>query len=374
MARAPHLRALTSLRFVAAFGVLLVHFGQSLLPWLPAFGDNFVAHGGNGVSFFFILSGFILTYTYGDRAEAGSLNLAEYAKSRFARIVPMYVFALALGTPLAVLHARATGLSLPPGYLAGFFATKLTITQSWYPPFVSSPAWIVAGWTLAVEATFYALFPFLVPILARLRRTTLVPAMITLVGLAWTGRAMVQGAIGGETGIVWAQCFPPLRVPEFALGIVLALAYRRGMIPSARTFTTLAYAGGALALVGLGGFEGLDTHPFALVITTGFALMILGFARAEGPLARWLASGPLVLLGEASYSLYLIHDPVGVVLNRVLQRLTGRGVHDSVAFFALYVATAVGASILCYRFIEEPARRRLRTARPEAPIPAESAA
>lgn len=107
------IKPLTSLRFFAALAVLLFHSGSSAListGLVPAPVANFLRNGDLGVSFFFILSGFILTFVYYGKLGSGR-RLMSYARARFARIYPVYALALVLMLPFVTV--TSLGKDLP---------------------------------------------------------------------------------------------------------------------------------------------------------------------------------------------------------------------------------------------------------------------
>jgi peptidoglycan/LPS O-acetylase OafA/YrhL len=173
------LPALTGVRFFAAFYVVLSHS----LPWvatrfrIPGPAKIFLSNGYLAVAMFFLLSGFILAYTY-DGQIAGSRNRARFWEARFARIYPVYLLSLVLAYWFERgLHVKTQ-------------IAVLTMTQAWNP---LSPetvgAWNYPAWTLSVEAFFYLVFPFVLPFISR--RST--------VALRWIGIACLVVTVFGHT-------------------------------------------------------------------------------------------------------------------------------------------------------------------------------
>jgi peptidoglycan/LPS O-acetylase OafA/YrhL len=151
------LDALTSLRFFAAFHVVLFH----VHPALPGLEPNhplkvgwaqFCANGFTAVSFFFTLSGFILAYNYPPTREVAART---FYRARFARIYPVYVFGLVLGLPFLAMRVLREGSF---GGAALEVALAVALLQAWVPWLwfaVNAP-----GWSLSVEAFFYGVFPW----------------------------------------------------------------------------------------------------------------------------------------------------------------------------------------------------------------------
>lgn len=140
------IEALTSIRFFAALCVLLYHSGGPAISSLSATPEavkNFFANGYLGVTFFFVLSGFILTHVYFGKLHNGRA-VQQYALARFARIYPVYLLALLLATPFA------------PADDFWRIAPQFFLLQLWFPPeFHFWPAnWNMQSWTLSAELFF----------------------------------------------------------------------------------------------------------------------------------------------------------------------------------------------------------------------------
>ena len=362
------LPALTGLRFVAAAGVLLFH---GLLPSLSgARGSaiNAIAAGFVGVSLFFVLSGFILAYTY--LSPDGSMrgSSAAFLRARFARVYPVYALSLVIAFPLFVRHSV---MQQPAGTSVLQSITAPLLLQSWFPR--AACAWNCPGWSLSDEALFYLAFPTLALLLARIRprawfwAATLCWAAAVAVPLAYVlvkpdGLAVVTRL----DDVFWLDALkytPLMHLPEFLLGMTTGLLFVRRTdrdSPNARG-AWLAFAGLLTTAVLL---TQSDKIPYPLLhnglLAPVFAATIYGLACGKGILARILGSRPFVVLGEASYALYLVHAPIrgywGAAQHAspALQRI------PTAVWFPCYVVGAVGAALLIFRFVEEPARRYLR--------------
>jgi peptidoglycan/LPS O-acetylase OafA/YrhL len=362
---------LTSLRFAAAFAVLLFHIGGCLVgnPDAQAAWERSFWIGIPAVTFFYVLSGFILAYTYYDQFRALSHRaIWNFYVARWARIYPVYVL-----TFLLVLPVSHPGQALLDGHFgsAGWKAlANLSLGQCFSPSANWSHAFNPVAWSLSVEWFFYLCFPFLLWGWLRAGRL----GRVLIVGLAAAPWALATGyrwAHGGWTpeGHWLSVLFPPARLLEFTVGCVLGwLAVRYHWIArggyARRRDTALEVA--AVAAVGLAVHLAPLPDPLApsLLSVNGyflpvFAAVILVFARGRGGLSGLLSHRLPVYLGESSYALYMIHYPV---IMWVLTRGYVFGVtHWAVWQKQLLIAVmSLSLSAVCFRYYEVPLRSWLR--------------
>jgi peptidoglycan/LPS O-acetylase OafA/YrhL len=365
--RTERLAALTGLRFAAALGILLYHHGGPLLAGAPAWAERIRTGGHVWVGLFFVLSGFVLA-----RAHPAPLAPAErraFWAARAARLYPSYLLAFLLAAPFA-LERWAEGGALASAKAAVVAAASLLLVQSWFPPIAR--LWNAPGWSASVVLAFYAAFPFIVAPLSRLSRRGLWAtlggawALSLALPLAW----LWLQPDGDAASLTWrepswllALKFHPLaRGGEFVAGVALGLLHRRGLAlrRGAALAGPLALAA-ALAAVAWGALPYVLLHNGLLV--PAFAIAILALARGTGPLARVLASAPARALGDASFALYALQEPLWnwAVL------VGGPHAPRSAAFVAAVAAGTIAAAVAVSRGFEAPARRALRAALGGAP-------
>ncbi|MBP7550162.1 MAG: acyltransferase [Gemmatimonadaceae bacterium] len=317
-----------------------------------------------GVSLFFVLSGFLLTVRY---APNGALRGTPrtFLLERVARLAPTYLLALLFAAALFARDARVQGLAA--GHVTAIVSSVLTVQQAWRPE--TACQWNCPAWSLSVEAWFYLAFPLVIaglgawllrgPARAAMRRG----AMLLVVSLLASALIFPNGErFGGSWPVPVYSLSPLARWPEFLAGIGLA-AVLRDWRPTTRVpgLFLLAVGLGWLALaVSARGFvaaNGLHLLPVAL---PGFVLVVGAcWGLREHP-GLGLHSATLVLLGEASYALYLFHAPLHGYLLAATNRLVGRGYDASWPLFAAYLAVAVLLAVGIHRAFELPWRRRLR--------------
>ena len=376
--RRPLLPAVTSLRFLAAFHVALFHMNEMRVLTGPRWLKTFAGIGYVGVSFFFVLSGFILVYTYAGR----NIVTREFWQTRFARIYPAYAFSLLLTLPF--FYFGAHHLRVPFFYFAEkhFTVAALLVVfllQAWVP--AAALSWNPVAWSLSVEAFFYALFPFALTRFSKLSRTMLwllIPAC-WLAGMAFSvgylamrpAGAPYVSSINFSPAVQFVKFFPLVRLPEFLMGMACGFLFlRSGRTPKL-----------ALLLVGLGllGVAGVAVAsrfvPYLVVHTAlsgpAFATLVYGIAL-QPKWTAWLNNRLLVLFGNASYSFYLLHSLFVFPFFYSLRTQTVR--FNGFLGITVWTVLALIVSSLVYRFIEEPSRRKLRPKRDTRSTPTQMAA
>lgn len=367
----PRLAGLTSIRFLAAFHILLYHLGSMRgLEWASPTLRKLASVGYVAVTFFFILSGFILVYTYADRA----LELRPFWRARLARLYPVYLLALLFNLPgflwllahSSLVPDLGLGLEWMSQHVTLTMGLVLTMMQAWVPQ--AALGWNGPAWAVSTEVAFYAAFPLLLRFLSRasLRVLWWVSVACWLVSLALgLGYLMTSPdhVVADPTlSLPWLNAlkFHPLaRLPEFVVGLACGLWFLRGE-RNPKLVTPLVLGGVAASLLA---FAGGDHIPYPVLhtglLTPAFAAIVCGVALRP----RWLAvleNRWLTRLGESSYALYLFHlffiatffyaigDPARLPTP---EKAVGATV------------TAIVFSVLVLRFVEEPARRWLRGAR-----------
>jgi peptidoglycan/LPS O-acetylase OafA/YrhL len=372
----PRLPAITSLRFFAAFHVALFHINEMGALGGPHWFRSFAAIGYVGVSFFFVLSGFILVYTYAGR----EIRLHDFWQARFARIYPAYFLSLVISFPFFyygthMMHIPFFAFAEQHFVLSSVLV--LLLLQAWVP--VAALSWNAVAWSLSVEAFFYAVFPFALARYSKLSRTVLwasIPAC-WLAGLAISGGYLLLQPAGMSyvssanytSAVQFVKFFPLVRLPEFLMGMACGFLFLRSERNPKH----------ALPLVGLGLLGVAATTlaarfvPYLVVHTAmsgpAFAAVVCGMAL-QPSWAAWLNNRALILFGNSSYSFYLLHTMFVWPFFHNMQTQAVR--NQGFVGIALWLAMMLTISSLVYRFIEEPARRKLRPQKKAIPAPVEA--
>ncbi|MGP3638589.1 acyltransferase family protein [Streptomyces sp. 24-1644] len=351
------LDSLTGLRFWAALVVVLYHLSRltGKLPWI----SDITWYGRSGVTFFFVLSGFVLAWTY----DGKSVPTKIFLWRRFARIWPL--LAVSVLTSVAVWRALGTDISF-----RGVAAT-LGLVNSWVP----DRAYLVGGnpaaWSLSDEAWFYLIFPLLL----------MLPMMRTARGRSWSAAVLcvasvavwVAGALITEPALrLWAlDYFPPTRTLQFVLGVAAGLAVKRGWRPPGGLPVTVALVvAWHMALVPWSGAvpDSLWYSPYSashLLSAPLFALLVAAAATADLEGRRTYLSGAwMIRLGQWSFAWYLFHE---IVIRAALGVFGRPDTHAETA--ALWLAVLVVSLVLAaiaYHYVEHPLERLLRRIGPSA--------
>ncbi|CAN5146283.1 acyltransferase [soil metagenome] len=343
---------LTFTRFLAALLIVLFHTPSRTLHNIP-FLALILDKAQVAVSYFFLLSGFILVI-----ANASATVLPEripkrqFWVNRFARIYPLYLFALLL-TWFLVLFTLKVNYS-DTSYL-GIVATEMTLLQAWVQTWV--PSINYPGWSLSVEAFFYLIFPFLYQWLVTCKSRQIVVAGV----LIWLANQLIYKFLTDSTSLeTFRLYFPALHLSTFVAGVctgILTLRHwqillrNKSIITGLLAFITLLFA----YLIGTDSTS-MYYHHNGLFAPL-FVVFILFLTVQQGALARWLSQPKLVYLGEISYGIYLLQVPVGMAAFYLNQHY----VHLSPSlYFLVYVGLLFLIAALCYEKIEIPGRRLLR--------------
>lgn len=358
-----NLHALTGLRFWAALHVVCFHYAPkpSEGPW-----RRFIESGPNSVTLFFVLSGFVLAYSYLSEERRTERTRWTFWRARFARVYPVYLVALLVALPafyLREVHASGAGLDAW-GRLLLKAGAVLSLVHAWSP--AAACVWNCPGWSLSVEAFFYLLFPFLAwrlthASVSQLWIRTAVCFLLALCAgaVVWGGAAALESHrwtfMTFQEWILAAGYNPLLRVPQFFLGVMLGkLWLLRAQVKGS------AWAALALCLLLLSmPWPGYSPFFKDALLLPAFGWMVWSLAKGRGGLAQVLSHPWSVRLGEASYALYLLHGPLHN-LARVGMRAMGRGELETLQGFVGYLVLSCLVSLGVFRYVEEPARRWIR--------------
>lgn len=362
--------SLTAWRFVAAMAIVLHHSKYILLP------GSFLAGFplATGVTFFYVLSGFILTYVYADGMNG--LSRRDFYVARVARIWPATMLSLVLLFLLVPrqLFVPFYGLGWNNWQAAPPLLSFVTMTQAWIPVPAYYFGFNAVAWSVSVEFAFYLAFPFL---LRSLTRTWWWKAV--LVGALSFGLIAVTARLGlpeysvesldqvTRHGLLYVD--PVSRAPEFFLGMLLGLAFLR--VPPVRrgvarwTILEAAVVVGvliAIPKISVFRYNWLTTDPTVgswldnMGFAATFGALVFVFAINSGAISRLLSTRVPVLLGEISFSIYLVHQ---ILINWYQAHRSADWMPVNHRFVLLVLASCLIA-YASFRLVETPARQALR--------------
>lgn len=335
---------LTSLRFFAA-AMILIHHGATF--GLPTQSLRF----GQGVSFFFVLSGFILTYRYPELSAWRDVR--RFLILRIARIWPAH----AVTTIAAlVVFGQAVDFKL---------IAHLSMVHAWVPSLPWYFGYNSPSWSISTEFFFYLLFPILITDWSRTYWRKLALCAVFLLGLMVVCRELgLEAVTSADTPTLHGMLYisPLARLLEFMAGMAACAVFRRTAPRLAAApvwmFTIAEIA--SIVLVGVALETGcLYWITIPLLPSTAehylgpadswpaFTFLIFVFAFQRGAVAQFLSLKPLLLLGDASYSLYLVHAIVFGVTSNLVTGIPG---------FAVGCAASVVLALVLWRWVERPGR------------------
>jgi peptidoglycan/LPS O-acetylase OafA/YrhL len=384
----PRLDGIDVLRGLSILAVILLHTlirfaGEHVrLGWnWPKYTRHFVfLNGGNGVTTFFAVSGFLITLT--SLRRFGSLDAVRprvFYRIRFARIIPLLLLMLLVLSALHLLHVEGYVINEKFFTLPRALFAALTFHLNWLE--ASRNAWLPACWTvlwsLSIEEMFYLFFPLISLMLFRGGRTG---------RRTWIALTLTLFVLGPFARVVWAKNDLQAEnsylagIASIALGCLTAyivdrLSHRPMRTAWLRAAEVAGWAGILLiaiwprwAMMRTLGRSGTDDALLALSVCLVMAAVTLRRTRGS----RW--SAPLRWFGRHSYEIYLSHEFIIIAGVALYARLYPQPAARPViaAFVVAMLLATIPLAWALARWFTEPANRRLRGAEMAKPRPAES--
>ena len=338
---------LTFTRFLAALIIVVFHYGLNIPPFTHA-SISFL-FSNIGISYFFVLSGFVMVIAYG---KSGKYIVPKtYYKNRFARVYPVYLFALLLSILMMwICYFPITwdGISM-----------NLLMLQAWVPQY---PMLINrAGWTLSVELLFYLSFPFLYNRIYA--KFSLVPIAVGIL-LFWLLSQMLSSYLISIPSYITEDSvshhliyyFPFMHFNQFLMGNLFGIILLH-------TYQRFSRNRDILIIVLLAGMAALLKHPIPFAnyhngfLAIFFAFIILNISLNTGNITKLSSSKTGIFLGEISFGMYILQIPVHDAFYKSTKPFY---YNHPYWFFYIYLVVLILFSALSYLFVETPLRKWIK--------------
>ena len=333
---------LTFTRFLAAIAIVLFHFCQNIFPFNTPALNFLVANANVGVSYFFILSGFVMILAYGDRK---TINFGDFVKRRFARIYPVHLLAI------VILLVYFVIINAPSSAYRGL-PFVLTLIQSWIPGVALSVN--PPSWSLSTEMFFYIIFPLLFNNLYKTYPSKYLFIIVAIffiasqVVLAILFKSSFYNPNPPSTSHDFLFYSPIMHINEFLVGNMVGLFFIENKIKTRNYDLPII---GLLVLLILvikynktffifhNGLLAFIFVPFILLLSANNGF-ITKFANMKIP----------VFLGEISYSIYILQYAVFTLWGE-------SSVKNNATFFYLYLISLIIVAALSFKYLETPLRK-----------------
>ncbi len=381
-----YIPALTGVRAFAAYLVFISHFAYVFDGTFPPIIQRFLGEFHIGVTIFFVLSGFLITFRYYKGFHLTPFWFKQYLKNRVARIYPMY-FLLTIGAFIYFYFTRDTSITKGSSHPLGLMFLNITFVRGFFYNFWDTG--VAQGWSLTVEECFYFSAPIIFLIAKKYHRLLLQPVIITLSGIALAlifSPVNWYGFFGNFTFMFLftfaGRCF------EFFVGIQLArYVLKKGVKRTNNTqFTYLGLTSIFICVfimalqpitrtwnTGLESPAGIVINNYLLPIA--IAALFFGLLTEKTSIKKLLATPFVELLGKSSYIFYLIHlgwiynllhAGINSINNNVFVLYDKWGLdwhspfeYDTLNLFFIFIILSA-ISVILFKIIEEPVNHRIR--------------
>ena len=347
-----YLAGIDGLRGLGILAVVIYH--SDFFPFLKG--------GFTGVDVFFVISGYMISRSLYNRPSLQFPRyLSEFYKRRIIRIVPALVVCLIVTIIASTLFIPSswlsdiiskTGLSAFLGYsnfTLVWNSDRYFAPRAEFNPFLHT-------WTLATEMQFYLLFPIIYYVWLRFRKSKSAAgyiswALLAVLGASSLGIALLETTANHDR----AFYLLPSRFWELAAGALLFQLHSNSvLLPKSKSAPRLLMIAGLLLLGVSFAFADQQAFPFPwamvpVLATTLLLCGIVGTTDKASLVHRFLGSSAMVYIGKISYSLYLWHWPVAVLLRWTI------GFH-TYWLLLLYLVAALVLATTSYRYVETPVR------------------
>lgn len=366
---------LTFVRFLAAMSIVVFHFARELYPFNTDLLRFIVKQANIGVSFFYVLSGFVMIIAYANKT---GINFFEYFKNRVARILPVYYLAIILMILFIIKFDK-------PLLISNIILNIFTL-QAWVPSRALTINY--AGWSISVEMFFYFSFPFLFNYIYKFKNSKnltlfnqlnnhnsifLMPReqknryllLFTFGFLYWFGTQFLFDSLSktdfnkgfGTVSYELLYYFPFMHINEFILGNIAGLIYLIYYKDKKVNNDLWILVFVIFSFISYGYNTILNPHNGLYSIT--FIIIIIMLSINNGKIYKFFSVKPLELLGEASYGIYILQVPVFLWSIYFLKH---NKITDQYLLFYIPLLILIILSVLIFKYFETPLRKIIKTA------------
>ncbi len=333
---------LTFTRFLAAVAIVVFHYGRDIYPFDSY---RFIVNQANfGVSYFFVLSGFVMAIAYGNQSQ---IRFGRFIQKRFARIYPVYLLAI-----LLLMYILKNDLT---AYKYDIY-WNLSLFQSWIPS--KALSFNFPAWSLSVEMFFYIVFPLVFNyIYKRLNPKYsiiivvifFIISQIVLMVLRSGADFLNPSSIFVNHGFIYYS--PIMHLNEFLVGNIAGLFLLSKI--KQKNYDIHIVIVFVLIILTLKYNSVFELHNGMLALL--FVPLILLLSANNGILTKLLTMKLPVFLGEISYGIYILQYPVNQLWT--LQIAPCLNVSNATCYFYLYLLFLIILSAISYKIVEVPLRR-----------------
>lgn len=347
-----HYNALDSYRFIAATGVALYHFNINFHLGLENVAGGGIKQFALFVDFFFVLSGFVIAVNYAHRIR-GLADYLDFLKRRIARVWPLHMATLLLFFLAGQLVLRyGLAFDKPQYFEPRWLPENIFLVHAW--GLTPHRTFNGPSWSISAEMFCYLLFPLLAILAYRLKLWT-----NALIVVAMCGAITLFRTMAGFEQTSWIDGFHDFgmlrAVPSFFIGIVIArcvetmpapFEVRWGQVHVAFMLAVLSFF---LPIA-----DAVRIVPFVALV------WLAALAERRSP-ETFLINPAFKVLGDASYAIYMLHTGLIAAMVILARKTTGLEGIWGWSYAALTLAVLIPASILCFRWFENPARKALQS-------------
>jgi peptidoglycan/LPS O-acetylase OafA/YrhL len=365
--------SLTITRFIAALCIVIYHgicLKQDVFPFNNVYLNKFFMHGNSAVIYFYLLSGFIMAVNN----DVENVNKKKYWIDRFSRIYPVYFLGILIVIFFPMFgkiidYLTYHNITFSQAAFLGFkdivafiqLNTKglflnLFLIQSWFSDFryaISAP-----NWSLSTEIFFYFLFPFIFPIIKNFSKNTFLYGVIVV----WLLISLFFGYFGDDkfknTDIQQIINMPIAYIHIFLLGLTVGWWIKKSTFEERvkmRNFTLLISFLFTLNYVFFDGFNSFHhTLMYQSVLFLWLILLVVSIKSEK--VKSFLTRTEFLVLGDISYSLYILHLPISIYVSLVFSSLK----YSPTQVFYISTIISLASSYICLKFYEFPMRNLLK--------------